>query len=84
VPFDWSLVQGLCERVPFLVLAGGLEPSNVAEAIRSVRPHGVDVSSGVESRPGCKDPDKVRAFVEAARAAEKCVAARDREPWPGE
>ncbi len=84
VPFEWSLAQGLAERVPFLMLAGGLSPANVAEAIRSVRPHGVDVSSGVESRPGRKDPEKVRAFVEAARAAEKCVAARDREPWPGQ
>jgi phosphoribosylanthranilate isomerase len=84
VPFDWSQIEGLAERVPFLMLAGGLSASNVAEAIRSVRPHGVDVSSGVESRPGRKDPEKVKAFVEAARAAEKCVAARGREPWPRE
>ena len=69
LPFDWSLIKGLADRVPFLMLAGGLGPSNVAEAIRSVRPHGVDVSSGVESLPGRKDPAKVRAFVEAARAA---------------
>ncbi len=72
--FDWSLVKGLAERVPFLVLAGGLGPSNVAEAIRAVRPHAVDVSSGVEAGPGRKDPEKVRAFVDAARSA--CVAAR--------
>ena len=70
VPFDWSLVRGLAERVPFLMLAGGLGPWNVAEAIRVVRPHAVDVSSGVESLPGRKDPAKVRAFVDAARAAE--------------
>ena len=69
VPFDWSLVKGLAERVPFLVLAGGLDPSNVAEAIRAVRPHAVDVSSGVEASPGRKDPEKVRAFVVAARSA---------------
>ena len=70
VPFDWSLVEGLAERVPFLVLAGGLGPANVAEAVRAVRPHAVDVSSGVETLPGRKDAAKLRAFVAAARAAE--------------
>lgn len=68
VPFDWSLVRGLRERVPFLMLAGGLTPDNVVEAIRSVGPHAVDVSSGVEAMPGRKDPAKVRAFVAAVRA----------------
>ncbi len=68
--FDWSLVQGLRERCPFLVLAGGLTPETVGEAIRAIRPHGVDVSSGVESSPGRKDPAKVRAFVAAVRSAE--------------
>jgi phosphoribosylanthranilate isomerase len=66
--FDWRRVAGLSERVPFLLLAGGLHPGNVAEAIQSVGPHGVDVSSGVESRPGRKDAGKLRAFVEAARS----------------
>lgn len=68
--FDWSLARGLKERCGFLVLAGGLTPETVGEAIRAVRPHGVDVSSGVESSPGRKDPLKVRAFVEAVRSAE--------------
>jgi phosphoribosylanthranilate isomerase len=76
VPFDWSLVKGLAERVPFLMLAGGLGPSNVAEAIRAVRPHAVDVSSGVEALPGRKDPEKVRAFVEAVRAAASALPSR--------
>ncbi|MDP2478901.1 MAG: phosphoribosylanthranilate isomerase [Candidatus Palauibacterales bacterium] len=56
-------------QLPRLVLAGGLTPDNVAEAIRRVRPDAVDVSSGVEVRPGVKDPARVRAFVERARNA---------------
>ena len=70
VPFDWSLVKGLRAQVPFLVLAGGLSAENVASAIEAVRPDAVDVSSGVESMPGRKDPARVRAFVEAVRSME--------------
>jgi phosphoribosylanthranilate isomerase len=70
VPFDWSRVADLAGRVPFLMLAGGLSATNVATAVRQVRPHAVDVSSGVERMPGRKDPAQVKAFIEAARAVE--------------
>ncbi|HTB74741.1 MAG TPA: phosphoribosylanthranilate isomerase [Polyangiaceae bacterium] len=66
--FDWSLVVDLATRRR-LVLAGGLTPENVTRAVEMVRPWCVDVASGVESSPGVKDPAKVRAFVEAVRAA---------------
>jgi phosphoribosylanthranilate isomerase len=66
--FDWRLAEGV-PGVRRLLLAGGLDPDNVAEAIRRVRPWGVDVSTGVEASPGRKDPRKVRAFIQAARSA---------------
>jgi phosphoribosylanthranilate isomerase len=65
---DWN-AAALLARATQLVLAGGLDPSNVASAINAVRPHGVDVSSGVEAAPGIKDPDKIHEFVRRARAA---------------
>jgi phosphoribosylanthranilate isomerase len=64
----WELLASFQPGVP-LILAGGLTPDNVAEAVRVVRPYGVDVASGVESAPGKKGPDKVRRFIENARAA---------------
>ena len=64
--FDWALAEAP-DGVP-LMLAGGLNAANVGEAIASVHPWGVDVASGVEARPGHKDPVKLRAFVVAARA----------------
>lgn len=67
--FDWSIARELRAHVSYLVLAGGLTPDNVARAITEVRPDAVDVSSGVESAPGRKDADKVRAFIEAVRRA---------------
>lgn len=68
VPFDWTLVGDLARRHRVL-LAGGLRPDTVADAIGTVRPWGVDVASGVEASFGRKDPDAVRAFVAAAKAA---------------
>lgn len=68
--FDWSLVRGLTSTRR-LILAGGLTPDNVGEAIRTVDPWGVDVASGVERAPGIKDPSKVRAFIRAVRAMER-------------
>jgi phosphoribosylanthranilate isomerase len=67
-PFDWHLLEGLDRSIPFM-LSGGLDPQNVAEAIRITRAPAVDVSSGVESAPGVKDPDRIRAFIRAARAS---------------
>jgi len=66
--FDWHLLDALEIPVPFM-LSGGLDPDNVAEAIRITRPPAVDVSSGVEKAPGEKDPDRIRAFIHAARNA---------------
>jgi phosphoribosylanthranilate isomerase len=67
--FDWALLRDTSAGVPFM-LSGGLDAGNVAEALRITRAPGVDVSSGVESAPGEKDLDKIRAFIRAARAAE--------------
>jgi phosphoribosylanthranilate isomerase len=67
-PFDWHLLENLDLKVPFM-LSGGLDAGNVAEALRITRAPSVDVSSGVERAPGEKDPEKIRAFVRAAREA---------------
>jgi phosphoribosylanthranilate isomerase len=72
--FDWERVQpwaGIINSISKLIVAGGLHPGNVQEAIHLLHPWGVDVSSGVEREPGKKDPRKVRAFVKAVRAMEE-------------
>jgi len=72
---SWERAAALARTMP-LVLAGGLSPGNIADAISTVRPFGVDVSSGVERSDGGKDPVRIAAFVEAARAAAAATAAR--------
>lgn len=69
VPFDWRILEGLALNKSFL-LSGGLNLDNLAQAVRIARPHGVDVSSGVERAPGVKDVNMIRAFIGAARGAE--------------
>ena len=71
--FDWHVLENLDLKLPFLV-SGGLNAENVAQAIRVTRAGGVDVSSGVECAPGVKDPEMIRAFIRAARAAENDTA----------
>ncbi len=72
--FDWSLAEGAPLAGHRLILAGGLDVENVAAAIRRVRPWGVDVASGVEGRPGRKDPARLKAFLNAAKAAGAAMA----------
>ena len=67
---DWSAATGIAAKGD-MILAGGLDATNIATAITTVRPFGVDVSSGVESSPGQKDSGRIRQFISAARAAEK-------------
>jgi len=80
---DWSLAAALAAEYP-VILAGGLRPENVADAIRAVRPLGVDVSSGVEvpGAVGVKDPARIHAFAAAARAAFEAAEPRASTPDP--
>lgn len=67
--FNWEIAAEATKRGHRIILAGGLTPENIAESIRQVHPYGVDVSSGVESSPGCKDTSKTRRFIELAKQA---------------
>lgn len=73
--FDWSRIPGDGERSRPLVLAGGLDPDNVSDAVRRVRPWAVDVSSGVERARGIKDAHRVAAFIAAVRRADRAMDA---------
>jgi phosphoribosylanthranilate isomerase len=73
--FSWEIARAHRGAVP-MILSGGLTPDNVAEAIATVRPFAVDVASGVESRPGRKDPDKLEAFAAAVHASAAPVGTR--------
>jgi phosphoribosylanthranilate isomerase len=73
---DWTAAARLA-RTSQLVLAGGLDPSNVGEAVRAVRPFGVDVSSGVESSRGVKDAARIREFIRLARVAEQALVGEE-------
>ncbi len=66
--FDWSLMPG--DLTQPVILAGGLRPDNVGSAVRAIQPWAVDVASGIESAPGLKDPQLLRAFIEAVRAVD--------------
>lgn len=77
--FDWRLAEGVPDRVR-LMLAGGLDPDNVADAIEAVHPWGVDVASGVEATPGRKDPRKLREFIKRAKAAAPTIR-QHRSDW---
>lgn len=68
--FDWRLLDGLSDKIQY-ILSGGLNPDNVSEAIRLTGAPGVDVSSGVETAPGTKDPELIRHFIKNAKAAKK-------------
>ena len=65
--FDWNLALQ-AKNYGRIIVAGGLNPGNVAQAVRHVKPYGIDVGSGVESEPGRKDPDKIRNFIDAVKA----------------
>lgn len=82
-PFDWNLIERTVGDRPYL-LAGGLNPDNVASAIEMLNPWGVDVATGVEASPGHKDPAKVRRFIANARAAVPLSADATARPLAGD
>ena len=73
VTFDWNIAH-TARKYGRIILAGGLNPDNVAAAIRAAKPYGVDASSGLEQKPGVKDHDKLARFIRAVREAEEIMA----------
>jgi len=69
--FDWSIARTACIKYDRVILAGGLNPTNLEEALESVQPYGIDISSGVEIKPGIKNPRKMRDAVQVVRAWER-------------
>lgn len=69
--FDWTIAQNACTKYDHVILAGGLNPANIEEALETVHPYGIDISSGVEIKPGIKNPRKMRDAVQAVRAWER-------------
>jgi len=69
--FDWNIARMACEKYNNIILAGGLGPSNLEDALRSVQPYGVDINSGVEIMPGLKNPHKIRDVVKIVRSWKK-------------
>jgi len=78
---DWSAARATLRFSRFLILSGGLNPKNVAGAIKAVTPHAVDVCSGVESAPGVKDRGAINDFIAAVRAAEHSLTATSVSGW---
>jgi phosphoribosylanthranilate isomerase len=78
--FDWAVLEEAPLDRPF-ILAGGLDPGNVADAVETVRPWGIDVATGVEASPGRKDPARLRRFLAEARAAAERVERAGPAPW---
>ncbi|MGA2505988.1 MAG: phosphoribosylanthranilate isomerase [Chitinispirillaceae bacterium] len=69
--FDWSIARKACIKYDRVILAGGLNPTNLEEALETVQPYGIDISSGVEIKPGIKNPRKMRDAVQVVRAWER-------------
>lgn len=69
--FDWSIAADACMKYDYVILAGGLNPSNLEDALATVHPYGVDLNSGVEIKPGIKNPHKMRDAVQVIRAWER-------------
>ncbi|MBD3320321.1 MAG: phosphoribosylanthranilate isomerase [Chitinivibrionales bacterium] len=65
--FDWSIAEKACRKYPAVILAGGLGPTNISEALENVLPYGVDVNSGVEIKPGIKNPKKLKETITLAK-----------------
>jgi phosphoribosylanthranilate isomerase len=71
ITFDWSIARSACIKYDRIILAGGLNPTNIEEALETVQPYGIDISSGVEIKPGIKNPRKMRDAVQVVRAWER-------------